>query len=91
MFLWTDAEAQKGALRTHPSLDQHTPSPPAPPLEWGPESWPEEMPCIRAPPPEGGESGSSTERGRDRLEVEWVKLMQELGIEEASVISNVSQ
>lgn len=50
------------------------------------------MPCIRAPPPEGGESGASTERGRARLavEFEWVKLMQELGIEDASVISNGS-
>ena len=51
-----DAAAQKGAL-TPPSLDQHTQSPPAPPLDWGPDSWPEEMPCIRATPPEGGENG----------------------------------
>ena len=88
-----NAVAQKGSLRTPPSLDQHTPSPPDPHLEWGPESWPEEMPCIRAPHPEGGESGPSKERGRARLavEVEWVQLMQELWIEDASVISNVAQ
>ena len=66
-------------------VQKRAPPPLAPPLEWEPNYWFNDIPRVQAPPPDEGEdeSSSKTEGVKPEVEFDWVNLTEDLGLDDA--------